>query len=169
MLNVLLISTVGISLFTDIKYGKIFNAVTVPAIFIALAFHGITAGSEGLIFGFKGLLLGAGLLLLPFLMGSLGTGDIMLLAAVGALKGPHFVLQVFLTTALIGGFLASLILVKEGRLLSTLKRMFASLFYFLISKTKMSYINHRHIEAEGSFPYGLAIALGTIFSILWVR
>lgn len=32
MLNYLLISTIGISLYTDIKYRKIFNAVTLPGI-----------------------------------------------------------------------------------------------------------------------------------------
>ena len=169
MLNYLLISTVGISLYTDIKYRKIFNAVTLPGMLIAFAYHGMTGGTEGILFSLKGLLLGGGLFLLPFIMGGLGAGDVKLLATVGALKGPHFVLQVFLTTALIGGLITGVILAKEGRLLSTLKRMFLSLFYFLFSKTKMSYLNHRHIEAEGSFPYGLAIALGTLFSILWVR
>ncbi|MGI6037028.1 MAG: A24 family peptidase [Limnochordia bacterium] len=73
-------------------------------------------GLDGLTRSLQGLLLGGLLLLLPFVSGGMGAGDVKMLAAVGALKGPSFVFWSFLYGALAGGLLAgSVMLMARGR------------------------------------------------------
>ncbi len=169
MANAVLLSVLGISLYTDIRYRKIYNAILFPGILAAFGYYGLTGGLEGFLFSLQGFLLGMGLFLLPFIMGGLGAGDVKLLGAVGALKGTEFVFHAFLATALMGGLLAVLVLVKERRLFSTLRQMGYSFYFFLTSRAKVNYLNHRNITSEGSFPYGVAIVLGTLFSFYWMR
>ncbi|TLS35573.1 A24 family peptidase [Pseudalkalibacillus caeni] len=154
MATIILISILLISFFTDIKDRRILNIVTLPAIAFALIYHSVTGGFSGFQFSFFGFLVGLGLLFIPFAMGGMGAGDVKLLAAVGALQGPAFVFSAFLYTAMIGGLIAVLILLKQGQLMDSIKRiLFASRLRTLDIVDKK--------ELHHAFPYGVAIVLGT--------
>ncbi|WP_318506908.1 A24 family peptidase [Bacillus sp. T3] len=123
LLNLSLILILIISFITDLKNRRILNILTFPTMLIGLTYHAISAGLDGLIFSGLGLLLGLGLLFIPYLMDGMGAGDVKLLAAIGALKGTAFVLGAFLFTAIIGGLIATIILISKKELLLTIKRL----------------------------------------------
>jgi len=86
---------------------------------------------------------------------------------VGACKGAEFVFNAFLATALLGGILSLIFLAYRGLLLKTIKQLFASLKVFVVSRfTAWNFLTLAE-QPEASFPYGLAIVLGTILTY-WV-
>jgi len=158
-----------VCLYTDLKERKIYNKVVFPAAGAGLVIHLTCDGFTGLQFSIKGLCLGFLLFFLPYLLGGLGAGDVKLLGAVGALKGPLFVFYAALGTALVGGLIAVGVLVWKRRLLETLKRLAIAFFLVFVGKRR---------TAQGAFllldrspyssylPYGAAIFLGTLLAYL---
>ena len=158
LLNIILLLILVISFITDLKSRRILNKITFPTMILGLSYHTITAGTHGLTFSGLGLLAGFGVLLIPYLMDGMGAGDVKLLAAIGALKGATFVFGAFLFTALIGGAIAVIILIKKKELLISLQRI------FLFTKLrKLSGLDQN--EYHHAFPYGVAIVLGTIIQL----
>ena len=91
---------------TDWRWRRIPNWLTVPALLLGIAVNCFATGWAGA----KESLLGAGLglgLLLPFvLIRSLGAGDWKLVGALGAFLGPSRLITVLLGTVLVAGLMA---------------------------------------------------------------
>lgn len=158
--NAILIIVLVVSLFTDLKERKILNAVTVPAAIVGLCYNFATGGLAGVKFALSGLLVGTGLLLIPFLMGGIGAGDVKLLGAVGAVKGPVFAVNAGLCSAMAGGIFVLGLLVYRGILLEVLRNTawgLATLGGSFLTKGSMT---------GGNFPYGVAIFAGTVFTLV---
>lgn len=163
--DIIVAAVVIISVYTDIKERKILNAVVLPAALAGLAVNSVFSGMDGFIFSLKGLGAGIGLLFIPFVLGGFGAGDVKLMGAIGALKGALFAFKAFLATGIAGGILAILLLVKQGRLLATLKRIWLS--FFLGSVFKVNTLKSLDkAEFHESLPYGLAIGIGTLLAYL---
>ncbi|PAE44382.1 A24 family peptidase [Bacillus sp. 7884-1] len=165
MENIILVVVLFICLFTDIKSRKILNVVTLPTIIFGILYNLVDAGLEGLLFSGKGFLVGLGLLLIPYLLGGMGAGDVKLMTAIGALMGTSFVFYSFIYTALIGGFIAILLIIMRKGFMNSVKSFFfchvflrSNLGSLIITKDKSSSI---------SFPYGVAIVLGTLCTLVW--
>lgn len=165
MINFVLVTVLLISLITDIKKRKILNVVTLPAILFGFFYYTAFQGIEGFLFSGKGFLLGLSLLLIPYLLGGMGAGDVKLMAAIGALMGPSFVLYSFIYIALIGGLISVVLIMKRSGIKNSLKSFLFQVFFLrgnlgslLFSKDKSSSI---------SFPYGVAIVLGTLCMLVW--
>jgi prepilin peptidase CpaA len=157
LINFLLIMVLFISLYTDMVERKIYNQVTIPAAAAGLLINSVFGGVQGIKISALGLLLGMGVFLIPFIMGGIAAGDVKLLGAIGALKGPGFVIQAALLSTVIGGIIALAILFIRGELLNTLKNLFFRL--------SMANFHGEHREIGGAFPYGAAIFLGTIITL----
>lgn len=121
----------------DLARRRMPNWLTFGLMGLGLGMGFIAGGSAGLAVSLQGLLLGGALLFIPFLLGGMGAGDVKLLAAIGALKGPFFVLWAFLYGALAGGVLA------VGALL-------AGRYFFFRPKT---------------IPYGAALMVGALLAL----
>lgn len=146
MIDSLLIVTLLVSCYTDVRKRMIYNAVLLPAAVLALGWHIIFQGWGGVVFALQGAVLGFALLFIPYALGGMGAGDVKLLSLVGLFKGPGFVFYGFLLTALAGGAL-SLFLLLQRKLGSWRKdKMFAE------------------AEKKDSFPYGAAIMIGTVLT-----
>lgn len=158
--DTVLVVALAVSLYTDIRHRKILNLVTMPAAAAGIVYHAFTNGISGLGTSFAGLGAGLALLLIPFLMGGIGAGDVKLLGAVGALKGPVFVLYAGLASAIAGGILALFLLIYRGTLVQVLKH---TAWGLLIQK--VSFLSGGTLIG-GSFPYGIAIVAGTVFTLL---
>ncbi len=166
LVDVVVVVTVVISVYTDLKERRIYNAVVVPAALAGLVINSLSSG-EGLVFSLKGLGAGLGLLLIPFALGGFGAGDVKLVGAIGSLKGAGFVFKVFLATGITGGILALLVLIRQKRLLSTLKRIRLSFSILLRSRFKVNTLGSLdRAEFHESLPYGLAIGIGTLIAYL---
>lgn len=99
----------------DLRRGRIPNVLTLPAIAAGLA---LAAMDGWRIFGLRALavtvLLAAGML--AFAAGAAGGGDGKLAAAIAALMGFRFTVEMLLTTLLIGGVVAAFVLWRKGTL-----------------------------------------------------
>jgi prepilin peptidase CpaA len=164
-INIVLVIILLISLITDIKTRKILNSVTFPSIFFAFLYYLTVHGFEGLIFSGKGFLTGMGLLLIPYILGGMGAGDVKLMAAIGALMGTTFVFYSFIYTALIGGGIALLLIIKNNGLINSINSLFYNVVFF---KSNLgSVIITQGKKEKISFPYGVAIVLGTLCNLVW--
>lgn len=164
MIDLFLLIILLICVITDVKSRKIYNKVIYPALLTAFLFHFAIGGWESISHSFIGFLIGAGLLLIPYMMRGMGAGDVKLLALVGALKGGAFVFESFLYMALIGGVISlGIILVRSGAIKSPV--------YFLTGlQTGTTYQLFQLSGAlKAKFPYGIAIASGTVLSMLAER
>lgn len=166
VITVILLITLIASLITDIRSRKILNIVTFPAILISFIYHVSILGLSGFLFSGKGFLTGLCLLLIPYLLGGMGAGDVKLMAAIGALMGASFVLYSFIYTALIGGVIALLLIVKQKRFWNLIKS-FILVSFFRSDLVSMLIPNKADKQSSMSFPYGVAIVLGTFCNLIW--
>jgi prepilin peptidase CpaA len=162
VLNLALIVVVGLATATDLRHRRIPNVLTFSAVGLGLALNTGFSGLEGLSQSAQGAGLGLGLLLPLFLLRWMGAGDVKLMAAIGALKGPEFVFFACLWAAVFGGAIALVGLIRARRLSLAM----AHLYYSGLTPDR----------AGGSFmtgawrmPYAPAIALGTLLALQGVR
>lgn len=161
-----LIAVVAICTFTDIKCQKVYNAILFPAAAIGLVSNFFSGGLAAGVSGIKGMLLGMALLLVPFIMGGMGAGDVKLLGVVGAFKGPDFVWSVFLYTAVVGGVISIIIMVRSGGFLARVKTVIFTLLSLLGIMPRVNLLDTIYASSAQTFPYGIAIAAGTALAYL---
>lgn len=143
---------VGTAAGYDYKSRRIPNFITFSAMVLGLVLNTFQGGFKGLEESLLGLLLGGGLLLIPFVLGGMGAGDVKLLAAVGALAGPHFVFYTFIYAALAGGVMALAVLLFRGRTFSVLNNMVLTVVF----------PGQSLVKSNLGIPYGIAIFIGTL-------
>lgn len=166
IIDFVLLMVLGICMCTDLRSQKIYNAVLLPAFIFALGYYLLTAGVSGVLFSLKGGLVGLMLFLLPYLLGGIGAGDVKLLAIVGALKGTEFVFYSFILTSIVGGIIALLVLVAGGRLVKALRGLGMAVKLALLTHLtvwRLPSLNDGNNQSQ-SFPYGVAIAVGSVIS-----
>lgn len=156
----LLILLISACLYTDISKNRIYNIVLLPFVLASLITSLHSGGVSQLLWSAKGLLLGLALLFIPFALGGMGAGDVKLLGVVGALKGPVFVLSVFLTGAVAGGLFSLVLLLRAGRLKATLWRPLMKYCPAILTSGD----RHSRETAPLTVPYALAIGSGVILT-----
>ncbi len=151
---------------TDWRWRRIPNWLTVPGFVAGLAVNSATAGWSGL----KTSLLGAGLgllLLLPFvLLHSLGAGDWKLAGALGALVGPAILADVLIGSVFVAGLMAFALVIYKRRIKETLRNigaMLASMVRLRMPGVEVSLDNPQSLKV----PYGVALALSTVLYGVW--
>ena len=149
----------------DLRFKKIPNLLTYPAMVVALVYHFVMNGLDGLLFSTAGLALGIAILIVPYLMGGMGAGDAKLMGTVGAILGARGVFIAFLFTAIIGGVYALIVvLIKRQHFKGFFTRQAATLKAFIFTKQFIP-IPEDSNEKKPKLCYGIAIALGTLFSV----
>jgi len=161
LLFLLLLATVE-----DLRFQKIPNRLTFPAMALALVLGTAWHGLQGLIFSLEGIAVGLGTLLVPYLMGGMGAGDTKLMCAVGGFLGPKGAFFAFLFSALAGGIYALVLITVHGNIKVSCAR-YGSMMKALILTRQWIYLPPGESERKPRLRYGAAIALGTIFSVLW--
>ncbi len=152
---------------TDIKSRRIYNKILIPCLIIGLSVNFAGGGWPGLLNGVKGFFMGLMLLIIPFAKGGVGGGDVKLLAVIGGIKGPAFVLSTFLAGAVAGGIMATALLIRHRRLLTTLTAGLAAASNLLVRYgfPVGARGSHRHESADPlHLPYSLAVAAGVLAS-----
>jgi len=149
---------------TDFKYRRIPNWLIGSGLVVVILYYSITGGWSGVVFSIKGLALGIGLLIIPFAVGGMGAGDAKLLGLVGAAKGAAFAANAFLWMAVWGGLMAVLVLLRQGRLGSTILNLLPGCVKYSLSfKSPQILLAKRE---KVLFPYALAITLGVLCAYL---
>ena len=111
----LILAILAVAVVTDLRRRRIYNALTLPGMLLGLAVNVYANGLSGLLFAVAGLLLGAVLFSLPVALLGRGAGDLKLLAAVGSVGGPVFVVWCALLTGVAGALFAIGILLRKRR------------------------------------------------------
>lgn len=165
LIDGVLAAGLAVAVVTDVRLGKIFDRVTFPCIAAGLLLHTLFGGGAGAAVSIEGIAAAVGMALAVTLIAGrgLGGGDVKLLAAVGALRGPEFVMWTALFAALSGPFLCLVPLLRQGLLRQTL-RNFAH-------NAAGRFLFHTPVEiAAGSRaskqPFGVAIAAGALLAVV---
>jgi prepilin peptidase CpaA len=154
-LALLILAVAGVAVVTDLRRRRIPNALTVPAMVVGLAAHGLASGLSGLGAAATGLLLGAALFLIPVAMGGMGAGDLKLLAALGALGGPGLVFWCAIYTSIAGGVMAVAALLVKRQMMPVL----AGAALALSTRTMP------RATSEIRLPYAIPIAVGATLAL----
>jgi prepilin peptidase CpaA len=147
----------------DVRARRIPNWLTYGSLSAGLVLRTYWGGWHGLSRGTEGMLAGGGVLFLFFLARGIGAGDVKLMAAVGAWVGAWPAVLVMVYTAFAGFGIAVFYMLFYGRVGSTLANVGELVRFHLTSGVKP----HPEINLEDPaairMPYGLAIAVGTLF------
>ncbi len=161
LIGALVLATTGAV--EDVRARRIPNRLTYGGIIAALGFRTYWLGWHGLAQGVGGLLAGGGVFFLFFLVRGIGAGDVKLMAGVGACVGTWPAVLVMVYTAFAGLGIAVYYMVFYGRVGSTLANVGELLRFHVTSGVKP----HPEINLQDTstikMPYGLAIAMGTLF------
>lgn len=154
----LLVATAAGAL-TDIRTGKIPNALTYPLWVFGAVYALAGGGRDALMDSFGGFAVAFVPCFLLYMSGGLGGGDVKMMAAVGALMGFRFTASVLLTSIFAGALIAVLIVIWEGRIGVTLKYLGARLFRWGRGPSS-------EIGAENQVPFGVAIFLASMVTLI---
>jgi prepilin peptidase CpaA len=149
----------------DVRARRIPNALTGPAIVLALLAHLSFGGLVGLRSSIAGMLIAGGLLLPGWFLRFTGAGDVKLMAAVGAWFAFPAALMATLFALIAGGVVAIVVAARRGILRHTLWNT-AWLAAWVMRPGAMA-----ATPAPGSgvrFPFALAVLAGSIAG-LWIR
>jgi prepilin peptidase CpaA len=152
-----------VSVVTDLRRRRIYDAVTMPAVAATLGLRlwleGVGGLEAGLVSGLAGL--GAAVALFGAFAAfgkGLGWGDVKLAAVVGAAFGTPLVLGALMFITLAGAAQAVISLLWQGAVSDTLKAWVAR-----FRKQAPGNGERRQI------PYSVAIALGSLWAMWWDR
>lgn len=169
--QVLLGTLVATAAIFDIRYRRIPNWLVLAGIVAGLGWNAYSSGFSGLGRGAAGLGLGFALYFPLYLIRARGAGDVKLLAAVGAITGPGNCFWIFLSTAILGGVIAVLVLLFRGRLQRTLFNVSwiaSDLLHF-----RAPYKSSEELDVTTTkglrLPHGAMMAVGTLAFLLMVR
>ena len=132
----------------------------------AIAYHTSAKGLQGFLLSVEGVGVGIAVMIIFYLQGGMGAGDTKLMGAIGGLLGPKGVFMAFLFTAIVGGIYALVLLTFHGYLKETVKRYGVILKAFILTQ-EFVYIPPTQKEKKPKLCYGVAIALGTLISVVW--
>lgn len=145
--------------YTDLRSSRIPNWLTVSAVGFALVAHAWLAGLPGALFSLAGLGAGLGLFLILYVTGSIGAGDVKLMAAVGALVGPYGALVSGLLAMIVGGVYALVALCYQWGFVTTGRKLASATRGALLMEEK---VWTQELALPFRLRYGLAIAGGTL-------
>lgn len=149
--------------YTDIRWGKIFNVITVPFALLGLTLNTFAGGLEGLLLSLGGIGAGFALWFVSNFLGRiLGGGDIKLLMAFGALMGPAFMLWTFGIGAVVGGVMAVAVALKQGLLGKVFRQMGTTIYMRAKFSEPMEITDG---AGEIRLPYAIALGLGALITI----
>ncbi|MBC2696680.1 MAG: prepilin peptidase [Desulfobacteraceae bacterium] len=149
----------------DLLFQKIPNLLVYPAMAVALGYHFVMNGLDGLLFSTGGLALGIAVLILPYMMGGMGAGDAKLMGAVGAILGIRGVFIAFLFTAIAGGIYALILLLVRHQAFKGFWQRHAATLKTFIFTGQFIPIPGDSNERKPKLCYGIVIAIGTLFSV----
>lgn len=147
---------------TDLWRHKIPNLITYPGLLAGLLWGFFSAGLAGLGNHLLGAVTAGFPLLLMFLGGSLGGGDVKLMAAVGAIMGFPTAINALFASIMVGGLCAALILIWQGRLWGLTVYAWGTIGYRLGWKKDPP---DALAPRRDAFPFGIAITIGTLLTV----
>lgn len=162
--NILLLAVVFAAGIFDYRYRKVPNIITFPAMIGGIVIASSHGGMAGLSVPVFGLFLGLAFLSFPYAMGGIGAGDVKLLGAIGAIKGPWFICVTFLAAAIIGGIMAvgRMAFITKGSDMRILRESIKTIYY----TGALSAIEVPEYALKEKLPYAVAISAGAVVALI---
>lgn len=159
-----------VAAYTDWRWQKIFNWLTLPALglglIVSVGAGSLSGGAPGALQGALSSLAGFGFLALIFLVlglvGGMKGGDLKLMAAVGAWLGWPLAVSAMLYVAICGGVFALAWAAAHGALRRTFQQIRG---FFLAMQSGIDPGKMIVESAAPLFPYGISIAVGTLMAL----
>ena len=158
----LMLVVLAVAVITDLRVGKIYNWLTMPCAAVGVALGGIAGGLAGAADRLVGAAVVLGVVLVLSVLMRVGGGDAKLLMAVGALKGFHFAIGAMLLTGVFGGVLAVVMMVRRRAVKDTARNMIVN----ILSNAGGVRTELAAGSPAGKIPYSIAIALGSVATLL---
>ena len=164
-----------IAAITDVWKFKVYNALTLPMMVAGLLYHGIFDGRAGLAASALGLSFGFAILLLFYAIGAMGSGDVKLMAAIGAWLGMPLTFYVYIASALAGGVYAVALLVMSGGVREAVLHMqllwlrMTAFSRHLGSDDRIESGVKRDDRRKRLIPFAAMVAIGVLSTYLWLR
>jgi prepilin peptidase CpaA len=155
---------VGTAIITDLRWRRIPNSLTFPALAAALIIRIAFQGWLGLGLALSGALIAPIVILLLHFGKGLGMGDLKLAAALGAFFGPVPAIVAMFASAILGGVLALALLMQRGQLLRELLDLFLVGLPFLKRK-KSTDLRADASPGVTTMPYGVALGIGSLTTL----
>jgi prepilin peptidase CpaA len=148
---------------------KVPNWITFPLVLGGWVYSTACFGWEGLAWSFVGTIVGLALLLPAYAIGGMGAGDVKLMAGVGAWVWGTSTLYAFCVSAIVGGIIAiAMVLIRRDW------HYHSNKFWTIVTEileirdpNTLAAIAAERKSAMLLLPYGIPIAIGTIFYFLW--
>jgi prepilin peptidase CpaA len=150
----------GAAAWCDLRYRRIPNVLTLPAVAVALCLHGATHAGPGLLLSLAGMLAAAALVLPGYALGFTGAGDVKLLAAVGALLTFPTALFAALLSLVLGGVLSLGLSIWRRNLSGLLLNTWGMGRWLLIRSTGLQ--APAPVPSGKGVPLGVAVAVATL-------
>lgn len=119
-------------------------------------------GFDGLLFSLEGLLVALVFMYLPFHFRIFGGGDVKLLMAVGAFKGPDFALWNFFYLLAFGAVLSAIVMMRRGILAARMLNAYNEIYFKTFGSRSLD-----QTAPEGKVIYAPAIIAGTFAA--WIK
>lgn len=162
--NILLLAAILAAAIFDYRFRKVPNLITFPLILIGMVIGLLQGGFMAFSASTAGFLLGIALLSFPYAMGGIGAGDVKLLGAIGAVKGPWFVFATFLAAAIIGGIMAvcrMAFLIKNSDMRVLGQSVRAAYYTGVLSTVEIP-----DYALKERLPYAVAISAGAVITMI---
>jgi prepilin peptidase CpaA len=159
---VVTLAFVALCMAVDARTRRVPNLISVSMMLAGVALNTLYFGAAGLMASLGGLTLIGALLLAPFALGGVGGGDVKMMAAVGALLGPHHAVLALLAGMALGGVAMVLHLLRRGRLREKLGAA-ASMTAAALAQRSSVPLRLSTADADAiALPYSVPLGLGTV-------
>jgi prepilin peptidase CpaA len=151
----------GVAGWTDLRWRRIPNWLTVPGLLIGVAVNTVLSGWTGLRASLLGAAIGLALLLPFVLLRSLGAGDWKFAIALGGFAGPPLLIDLLLTSVFVAGIMALALVIYKRRLLQTLQNIGHILISLVTFRLPGPHVTLDNPDAL-KIPKGVALALTVV-------
>lgn len=143
---------------------KVPNWLTFPFIASGWAYWGFMEGLGGIGWSLLGTAVGTILLLVLRNVGGMGAGDVKLLAGVGAWLGAVVTLWAFAATAIVGGVMAVIMILRSGNWHKhyAMAMQILEEWKTVRKPSKLAKIARERKPTMKLLPYGIPMAIGSI-------
>lgn len=148
----------------DVRYRRIPNRLVMVTLAVGLAMNATVGAWSGLRASLFGCLLAFGLMLALHIFGAMGAGDVKLFAAIGAVVGVNSVLATFLVVVITGAVFAVILMFRAGTARVTMQRVL-----LILAGLAPGWKIPRFpapADQRQTIPYGVAIAFGSLISLI---
>ena len=157
--HILLVVVCLAAAWTDVREQVISDLVTVPGMILGLLIALATDGTQGLQAAALGAVAGFVIFGILNLAGLMASGDTFLMTAAGSLLGVPSVFTAMVLATVFGVIVAGIWVLAKGQW----RRVLGN-FKLLGKKMVRGSRNRDHVEPT-PFPFGVAIALGSIYTV----